>query len=499
MNGASDASFDDALRQFLQITPIEPEQARFFLEATNGNLDMAVNMYTESVADYPHASPAPATARAPPRPYTHAPAAGAYTPPPPAAALPPPPRPRAPNQPRRPMELSVRGILGFALLLPFVAVRTSAGVLSGSVRMSIRLMCFLARALLPARAVVAAQGTARAVANGFASSNMDPVSQAAAFTANFAATYGEVHPRWVATSCKQATANAVRSLKFLMVYLHAPEHQDTDHFCSGTLCLPEVADYINDNFIAWGGDICSSDAYTLASRLHVTTFPTVALLATSPGGEGRVQLVVQVQGAVGGAELLRTLRRAVEEHGAVLVTQRMDREAQEFSRRLVGEQNAEYEASLAADRQREELRAAERQGAEAAERDRQEEEERARSSAAAAARRIADLLAAIESRRAAKRAALGPEPEASAPATTQVRIRLPDGSNHQRRFPSSCPISTLYDFVDSLDATTAWRYKLVCNYPRKVLGPELANSTLEAEGMSPQVLLFVQPEEDPLE
>lgn len=46
MNGASDASFDDALRQFLQITPIEPEQARFFLEATNGNLDMAVNMYT---------------------------------------------------------------------------------------------------------------------------------------------------------------------------------------------------------------------------------------------------------------------------------------------------------------------------------------------------------------------------------------------------------------------------------------------------------------------
>lgn len=44
----------------------------------------------------------------------------------------------------------------------------------------------------------------------------------------------------------------------------------------------------------------------------------------------------------------------------------------------MGEQNAEYEASLAADRQREELRAAERQGAEAAERDRQEEEERAR-------------------------------------------------------------------------------------------------------------------------
>lgn len=46
MNGAGDASFDDALRQFLQIIPIEPEQARFFIEATNGNLDMAVNMYT---------------------------------------------------------------------------------------------------------------------------------------------------------------------------------------------------------------------------------------------------------------------------------------------------------------------------------------------------------------------------------------------------------------------------------------------------------------------
>lgn len=66
----------------------------------------------------------------------------------------------------------------------------------------------------------------------------------------------------------------------------------------------------------------------LGSRLHVTTFPTVALLSTSPGGEGRVQLVVKVQGAVGGSELLRVLRKAVEDHGAVLVTQRMDREAQ---------------------------------------------------------------------------------------------------------------------------------------------------------------------------
>lgn len=36
--------------------------------------------------------------------------------------------------------------------------------------------------------------------------------------------------------------------------------QDSDAFCSGTLCEPEMSSYIADNFVAWGGDVRFSDA-----------------------------------------------------------------------------------------------------------------------------------------------------------------------------------------------------------------------------------------------
>ena len=37
--------------------------------------------------------------------------------------------------------------------------------------------------------------------------------------------------------------------------------QDTERFCSETLCASEVVDYLMDHFVCWGGDIRSSDAY----------------------------------------------------------------------------------------------------------------------------------------------------------------------------------------------------------------------------------------------
>ena len=53
------------------------------------------------------------------------------------------------------------------------------------------------------------------------------------------------------------------------------------------------------------------------------------------------------------------------------------------------------------------------------------------------ARRAAQL---IVDRRAEKRAALGPEPETAAAGVTTVRLRLPDGGMHQRRFHDADPL-----------------------------------------------------------
>jgi hypothetical protein len=48
-----------------------------------------------------------------------------------------------------------------------------------------------------------------------------------------------------------------------------------------------------------------------------------------------------------------------------------------------------------------------------------------------------ELAAALLQRKADKRAALKPEPDASASDSTLVRVRLPNGSNAQRRFATA--------------------------------------------------------------
>lgn len=57
--------------------------------------------------------------------------------------------------------------------------------------------------------------------------------------------------------------------------------QDTDAFCRGTLCAPEVADYCNATFLCWGGDLRHSDAFRLSASLRAAAYPYVALLAFS--------------------------------------------------------------------------------------------------------------------------------------------------------------------------------------------------------------------------
>jgi hypothetical protein len=55
----------------------------------------------------------------------------------------------------------------------------------------------------------------------------------------------------------------------------------------------------------------------------------------------------------------------------------------------------------------------------------------------AEARRAAEREAALAARRARSRAALKPEPSAGTAGTTTLRVRLPNGSNHLRKFLSS--------------------------------------------------------------
>ena len=60
-----------------------------------------------------------------------------------------------------------------------------------------------------------------------------------------------------------------------------PQLQDTDAFCRGTLCAPDLVEYVNATFLCWGGDLRHSDAFRLSTSLRAAAFPYVGLLAFS--------------------------------------------------------------------------------------------------------------------------------------------------------------------------------------------------------------------------
>lgn len=151
----------------------------------------------------------------------------------------------------------------------------------------------------------------------------DAPTQAHDFIAAFTQKYGNDHPVWVQESWRQAAAAAHQQFKFLFVYLHSPEHDDTDSYVREVLCSPSVVSYVNEHFVCWGGDIRRPDAFNLSTRLNISTYPCVALLAFSGA---RTKLVAAAQGRVRAPQLLAALHRAVDEQGMLLLAERLERE-----------------------------------------------------------------------------------------------------------------------------------------------------------------------------
>ena len=52
-------------------------------------------------------------------------------------------------------------------------------------------------------------------------------------------------------------------------------------FCKDVLNDPNVASFVNEKFVAWGGDVSNSDALLLALGVSPSSFPYCALLNSS--------------------------------------------------------------------------------------------------------------------------------------------------------------------------------------------------------------------------
>lgn len=118
------------------------------------------------------------------------------------------------------------------------------------------------------------------------------VSEAAAFVAVFEREYGVIRPGFVVEGFMDALQRSRREYKLLFVYLHSPEHLDTQSFCERTLCDEAFAAFVNENFVAWGGSIRMSEGFKMSNSLKASRFPFCAVVMAATNN--RVALLQQV-------------------------------------------------------------------------------------------------------------------------------------------------------------------------------------------------------------
>ncbi|KAG2312327.1 hypothetical protein Bca52824_023884 [Brassica carinata] len=328
------------------------------------------------------------------------------------------------------------------------------------------------------------------------SARLVPVSSAAGesieFVASFDRDYGRNHsskPEFVSEGFMDALQRSRSSFKLLFVYLHSPDHPDTPSFCDGTLCDQVFVAFLNENFVAWGGSIRSSEGFKMSNSLKASRFPFCAVVM--PAANQRIALLQQVEGPRTPEEMMAILQRVVEDSSPVLVTARVEAEERRTNLRLREEQDAAYRAALEADQARERQRheeeeRLERETAEAERKRKEEEEARER-----AEREAAEREAARVRMRQEKALALGDEPE-KGPDVTQVLVRFPNGERKGRRFESNTKIQTLYDYIDSLGVLETEEYSLITNFPRTVYGRDKESMSLKDAGLHPQASLFIE-------
>ncbi|KAL5224266.1 hypothetical protein ABZP36_010905 [Zizania latifolia] len=451
---------DDKVSYLQAVTGIsDPDLCTEILAAHNWDLQLAVSSITANPS-----SPEPAPSAAP-RPSLE------------ADLVAPPPLPQPPPQP---------GIAWKLVTLPFYVVSGGVALIAGSIRLG----AWVAGGVLSRSLSLLglAQGGADRLRE-LPPSAAEAVDFVAEFEREFGAGPG---PRFAAVGFSDALQRAQREYKLLFVYLHSPDHPDTPAFCGGCLCAEPVAAFIDENFVAWGGSIRRTEGFKMSNSLNASRFPFCALVMASTNQ--RIMLLQQIEGPKSPEEMITILQRVVEECTASLVAARIEAEERLNNQRLREEQDAAYRTALETDQarerqKREEQERREREAAEAEKKRKEEEEALAR-----AAQEAAEKEAALARRRQEKAMALGVEPE-KGPNVTRVLIRFPTGERKERRFHSSTTITSLYDYVDSLDCLTAEKYSLVSNFPRVIYGPEKLSQTLEEAGLHPQAIVFIEIEQ----
>lgn len=274
-----------------------------------------------------------------------------------------------------------------------------------------------------------------------------PRDSAARFRREFEEEYGSNPLPWFEGGFAQAQDLAKKEIKFLLVVLMSPEHDDTASFAREVLLSPEVVAFLSDpasDVVLWGGNVLDSEAYIVSQEYNCTKFPFSVLISLTPKeGSTRMGIIKRLVGPVTPSAYLAGIRTAISKYSPDLEGLRAERLVQETTRNLRNEQDSAYERSLAKDRERaRQKREAEKEAAEAEKRALEEAEQ------------AAELERRRQMWRRWRTTTIVSEPPASDKDVVRLAVKMPEATGAGRvirRFAGTTTVEELYAFVECYD------------------------------------------------
>lgn len=275
---------------------------------------------------------------------------------------------------------------------------------------------------------------------------LGPRDTAARFMREFEEEYGVTHGTlpFHEGGYAQAFDVAKRDLKYLLVALLSPEHDDTAPWVRDTLLSPEFVNFVKEpsnNIVLWAGTVQDAEAYQVASAFNVTRFPYACLIVHTPSvSSTAMSKIATSAGPITALELIQKMQTAMQERSQELDRIRRQRQEQQATRDLRQEQESAYERSLAADREKARKRKEEEAAREKAAREERE-----------AAERKADEARKLAQWRRWRAQSVPGEPGAEVKDAVRISLRLPSGERVIRKFQPEADLEELYAFVECHD------------------------------------------------
>nr|CAG4636413.1 EOG090X0B12 [Eubosmina coregoni] len=283
----------------------------------------------------------------------------------------------------------------------------------------------------------------------------DPTGNVVSFIRDYDEQFGHQHPTFFPGTYSQVLNEAKKDLKFLLVYLHSKDHQETDRFCRRTLSDPQVVGFVNNNMLMWACSVDTLEGYRVSQSLRENTYPFIAVIVQR---DFRMTVVGRIEGFVSAETFVQRVGSIVSDNEAFLIVARADREERSFTQALRQEQDEAYLESLRQDQEKEEKKRRERLLEEERLREIKEQEEAEIRKKEEMIRRKIDAVNYVPE-----------EPDTEERGICRILVRLPKGLKLERRFLRDVhTLKELYYFILA-HPDSPYQFEMVTNFPKRTL------------------------------